>query len=232
MGNANKTYSSGLKPDSLSSNQISNQEKSNKTSDQTSDQTSNPYGLPSVDQDVFDITRPATYMRQIGTLLRAGRLVSYSSEVGEAVRPIAPAWIVKFLWGFSFAYVGADLVHHGYVRKDLEKDKLWKNVADRTLWHLSASIIVPAATIHTVVGASKKLLFKTRYGRYAGLLSTSIGLGMIPFIVHPIDNGTDWVMDQTIRKYGNYYDNHNHIQNTKELHANDSNSSKNESQQK
>lgn len=32
-------------------------------------------------------------------------------------------------------------------------------------------------------------------------ITTAAGLGCIPFIVHPIDNGVDWLMDSTLRKY-------------------------------
>lgn len=32
-------------------------------------------------------------------------------------------------------------------------------------------------------------------------LPTAVGLGIIPVIVHPIDDGVTWAMDATIRKY-------------------------------
>jgi len=52
----------------------------------------------------------------------------------------------------------------------------------------AASLVGLARTIPGVAETARKWMV------------TGIGLGVIPFIVHPIDNGVHMVMDQTTRK--------------------------------
>lgn len=43
--------------------------------------------------------------------------------------------------------------------------------------------------------------------RYPGIGATAIGLASIPFIIHPIDHGTDLFMDNVMRpNYSQYMD--------------------------
>lgn len=40
--------------------------------------------------------------------------VAYTSDMGEAFRPVVPAWIVKSAYGISWAYVLGDVAFEGY----------------------------------------------------------------------------------------------------------------------
>lgn len=150
--------------------------------------------------------RPIAYARNIGTLLKNYRSISYASEVGESARPIVPKWCVNALYAVSFCYVGVDLIHV-WRENNHRQDNLGSNlivVGDRALWHASASIVTPAVTIHTIVKTVKYALEKGKCSsKSAKLGATLMGLTSIPFIIHPIDEGTDWIMDKTCRKFYN-----------------------------
>ena len=54
--------------------------------------------------------------------------------------------------------------------------------------------------IHQTVHWSKYLLDNIKFSHVIKrIIPPVIGLGMIPFIVHPIDKGVEWVLDNTIR---------------------------------
>ena len=69
---------------------------------------------------------------------------------------------------------------------------------------LSKSVLIPGFTINRICAGSlfslakvaPKLPLTTRKW-----ITTAVGLGVIPFIVHPIDSGVHWGMDNTTRKW-------------------------------
>jgi fission process protein 1 len=75
---------------------------------------------------------------------------------------------------------------------------------DTLVWQALASVIVPGFTINRICAGSlfslakvaPKLPLNTRKW-----ITTAVGLGVIPFIVHPIDSGVHWGMDNTTRKW-------------------------------
>lgn len=75
---------------------------------------------------------------------------------------------------------------------------------DTLLWQALASVIVPGFTINRVCAASLLVLAKSLPRVPLATrkwVTTAVGLGCIPFIVHPIDTGVHWAMDATVRKY-------------------------------
>jgi fission process protein 1 len=55
------------------------------------------------------------YGARLRTAIRAStRYLAYSSDVGEAFRPIVPPAIVRAAYGISWAYVGLDVGYEGY----------------------------------------------------------------------------------------------------------------------
>lgn len=75
---------------------------------------------------------------------------------------------------------------------------------DTLIWQALASVIVPgftinrvcAASLYTMARAIPKVPLTTRKW-----ITTAIGLGCIPFIVHPIDSGVHFVLDNSMRRY-------------------------------
>lgn len=133
------------------------------------------------------------------------RPAAYTSEVGEAVRPIVPKPVIWLGYGLSFGYVFADIGLKLHDIKDKPNDEIfWKGI-DLSLWHASASIVVPAITIHTIVESVTKIQNnlikrgKVLPPRFRAMFPSAIGLLSIFGIIHPIDKGTDYMLDNFIR---------------------------------
>eukprot|EP00238_Polyblepharides_amylifera_P014944 CAMPEP_0196580006 /NCGR_PEP_ID=MMETSP1081-20130531/26244_1 /TAXON_ID=36882 /ORGANISM="Pyramimonas amylifera, Strain CCMP720" /LENGTH=445 /DNA_ID=CAMNT_0041899755 /DNA_START=286 /DNA_END=1623 /DNA_ORIENTATION=+ len=77
---------------------------------------------------------------------------------------------------------------------------------DALIWQLTASVIMPGFTINRIVTLTAILL--AQYGPQDGVLAqvapyipTAVGLGVIPFIVAPLDMLAEVLLDVTIRKF-------------------------------
>lgn len=151
------------------------------------------------------------YLRNIGTVVRKGRLLTYSSEVGESGRSVMPRNLVRAMYGVSVGYVVLDIAHFYAKAADAVGDKevevfsttLPEKVVltvDRTLWHGIASFGFPTLAIHSIVKHSKNAMVKAGM-RYPHVAAPMLGLASIPFIIHPIDELTDFIMDKTIREF-------------------------------
>lgn len=81
----------------------------------------------------------------------------------------------------------------------------WKAI-DLGIWHTSASIIIPTVTIHSVVkitsyGITKFSSKNIKMPGFYRFIPSIIGLAFIPIIINPIDNITDYIMDNSVRKF-------------------------------
>ncbi|XP_047476688.1 mitochondrial fission process protein 1-like [Penaeus chinensis] len=134
-------------------------------------------------------------------------LVGYANEVGEAFRALTPLWFVRSTYGVASAYVIADTYDKSTKmskQPGATQRAITHAAVDTLLWQAFASVIVPGFTINRVCAASLYTMAKiipripltTRKW-----ITTAIGLGCIPFIVHPIDNGVHFVMDNSVRRY-------------------------------
>ena len=75
---------------------------------------------------------------------------------------------------------------------------------DTLVWQALASVIIPGFFINRVCAASLFAMGKTipKVSLNARKwMTTGIGLGVIPFIVHPIDSMVHYGMDNTTRKW-------------------------------
>jgi hypothetical protein len=174
------------------------------------------------------------YMRNAGFILKRGfityaRPLAYTSELGEATRPIVPLWFVRMMYGVTFAYVGIDTLiktHETWIETEkdpLQNKKTAIKLFDTIVWHGSASISLPALTIHTTVKYTGILVNKfyqdpiktipptKEYTKFISrtllqkvfspsAIPSWIGIAMIPFIIHPLDHLTDYWMDRSVRR--------------------------------
>jgi fission process protein 1 len=146
-------------------------------------------------------SRFAAVMRSLSGMTRASRPLAYASEVGESFRPIFPQWLVRALYGVSWGYVFLDTGVKTYEAKDHGKEAMMYTAGDLMAWHTIASMALPAFSIHTLVKYSGLLIKKTTLsGPLRKYAPTVIGLGAIPFIIHPLDHLTDFLFDNSIRK--------------------------------
>ena len=75
---------------------------------------------------------------------------------------------------------------------------------DTLLWQALASVIIPGFTINRICAASLYSLAKAAPQISLNTrkwMTTGLGLGVIPFIVHPIDSLVHFGMDNTTRKW-------------------------------
>lgn len=151
-----------------------------------------------------DMTQPFAYARFIPQVMRAApktlkaiKGAAYTSEVGEAVRSFNPT-LTRALYGVTFTYLFADIAVHTY---HAEGNK-YIACGDSILWHSMASLAAPSLIVHQTVKHSSKVInlmkLSKRTSKYAPIV---LGLGVIPFVVHPIDHAADWIMDNTYRRF-------------------------------
>lgn len=162
-------------------------------------------------KNIEEAARPAAYARILARLpkyasraMEIARPLAYASEVGESFRNVLPK-IVKPLYALSIAYVFGDIGVKYYHAREKNSEYLKWYMIDLSLWHLGASLILPAIVInryiHTVTYVLAKRNVNVKLLKYFPLFSALV---LIPFIVHPLDHFTDYAMDNTFRKYKNY----------------------------
>ena len=130
------------------------------------------------------------------------RYLGYANEVGESFRPLFPRMLIPS-YLLSIGYVLGD-TRDKYVKAksqetssstSLSLSSPWISAMDALLWQSFASVIVPGITINRIVALSSKVW--TGQGKQFG--PTTIGLMMIPLIIHPIDVAVEGCMDIAVR---------------------------------
>jgi mitochondrial fission process protein 1 len=129
------------------------------------------------------------------------RYFGYANEVGEAFGPISPK-LVRPSYGVAFGYVFADTydkVVKAQVAGKTNEHVMFSGI-DCFLWQTLASVLIPGKVIQFVTNRCNASIGKSAVGplikRWA---PTCIGLATIPLIIKPIDDGVDWLFDNTIR---------------------------------
>jgi len=134
---------------------------------------------------------------------RAARYIAFSSDVGEALRPVVRVWIVNSTYAIAFAYCLADTIYNGnkeYKRSTPPNMSHVYNRASRTIvFHSFGSILIPAVSIHTVVHCAHKMTSKS--SPRVKLWAPSVaGLACIPFLPvfvdAPVEHATEIVFDR------------------------------------
>jgi fission process protein 1 len=145
--------------------------------------------------------RYAAYGARIRTALSASsRLVAYTSDVGESLRPVAHPYLVKGGYAVSIAYVVGDVAYETNRQRTNPRPGMegrdWRRVAvERAAFQGIASMVLPAFTIHSVVKYSgqaiKNLPNKTL--RLWG--PVALGLGTVPALPFLFDKPVEHVVD-------------------------------------
>lgn len=153
------------------------------------------------------IGRYTAYTMRLKTLITTGsRYIAYSSEIGEAIRPLARPIVVTTAYAISWAYIFADV---GYTcwqaSKSMEKDSPSRTTdlawiaARRGTFQTLASLYLPALTIHSIVKYSGPVFGKSRSVRVRALGPSVLGLltvPLLPFIFdHPVERAVENVFD-------------------------------------
>uniref|UniRef100_A0A6A7G993 Mitochondrial fission process protein 1 n=1 Tax=Hirondellea gigas TaxID=1518452 RepID=A0A6A7G993_9CRUS len=135
------------------------------------------------------------------------RLLGYANEVGESFRSLTPVSFVRATYGVASVYVVAD-TYDKAAKMNKQPGSTRQGVihaaVDTLVWQALASVVVPGLTINRVCVLSLYTLAKLASKMPLTArkwTTTAIGLGTIPFIVHPIDNLVHYGMDNTVRPY-------------------------------
>lgn len=148
------------------------------------------------------------------------RYAGYANEVGESFKNIVSRTSYKASYAVAIAYVLADAADKGMKAEAVaasmppepaadapEKNsqvEAAKAAADTLVWQGLASVIIPGFTINRIVALVKKIT-ESVDGKLPAPAKkwapTLIGLSVIPFIVHPIDEGVTMMLDMTIRNF-------------------------------
>lgn len=139
-----------------------------------------------------------------GAIMEASRPAAYASEVGESFRIVSSRKFVYTMYGMSILYVAADTALKTAEAREHGAACMAARAVDTGLWHVSASLVAPALVIHRVVDSTSALMKQEAVRavlspRVLVWTPITVGLCSIPFIIHPIDHFTDYVMDRTVR---------------------------------
>ncbi|ETV71640.1 hypothetical protein, variant [Aphanomyces astaci] len=141
------------------------------------------------------------------------RYLGYANELGESFRPLFPGCVGPS-YAVAIAYVLGDTFDKGMIAlndtpttqsaagnvETNKKTRAVKAAADTLIWQGFASVAIPGFVINRVVAASSAVAKHVKAN--PAVLKwgpTCVGIGVIPFIIHPIDEFVDYAMDRTTR---------------------------------
>ncbi|CAD6585230.1 MAG: hypothetical protein CYPHOPRED_002999 [Cyphobasidiales sp. Tagirdzhanova-0007] len=170
-----------------------------------------------VEGEVDSTETKARYLALLGrirpVLLPATRYLAYTSDIGEAFRPVVNRRLVSTAYGVSIAYVVGDIGYEGYKASLDRKDRLQAGgphgmgpsteiglrIARRAVFQGFASLVLPAVTIHAAVRYSAPIFLRSQNTRVKGWGPTAVGLAIVPLLPimydHPVEYITDKAFD-------------------------------------
>ncbi|KIK65567.1 hypothetical protein GYMLUDRAFT_39044 [Collybiopsis luxurians FD-317 M1] len=172
------------------------------------------------DQNVDSKDEKVRYMAygaRLRTALRASsRYIAYTSDIGEAFRPVVPPSLVTAAYAISWIYLTGDVGYETYkahrkgptpleVQTGLDENTRLAMIAvQRATFQSIASMALPAFTIHTAVNQAKKAFTNVKNPRLKLWGPTVTGLSLVPGLPyvfdHPVENVTDkafeWIRER------------------------------------
>ncbi|KAI9352148.1 mitochondrial 18 KDa protein-domain-containing protein [Obelidium mucronatum] len=155
--------------------------------------------------DIDTVDTPARYLGLLGrvrnVVMAQSRLMAYTSEVGEAFRPIASPMFVTGAYAVSWAYVLGDVGFETYKMKEHgAKDvDLARTALERGIFQSLASMVLPAYTVHWVVHQSSHLFKNAKPGMLKRFGPSGLGLATIPFLPlifdKPVEHAIEFAFD-------------------------------------
>ncbi|KAL1412704.1 hypothetical protein Q8F55_000451 [Vanrija albida] len=165
------------------------------------------------DADTTDSSiRYAGYARRIRDIVRAGsRYTAYTSDVGEAFRPVVPPWVVTAAYGVSWAYLIGDVSWTTYKAKEQgptpleaanfsEPTRLGLVAVKRSVFQGLASMALPAFTIHTAVRYAGKAVKDSANPTLKRWGPTAVGIAIVPALPYLFDHPVEYAVDRVFDK--------------------------------
>eukprot|EP01119_Soliformovum_irregulare_P012018 TRINITY_DN3087_c0_g1_i1.p1 TRINITY_DN3087_c0_g1~~TRINITY_DN3087_c0_g1_i1.p1 ORF type:complete len:272 (-),score=74.46 TRINITY_DN3087_c0_g1_i1:139-888(-) len=161
-----------------------------------------PDVLPNVPVTVDTVETNARYLayfaRYRSIITAMSRYLAFTSDVGEAFRPLVNPFFVRAAYGVSWAYVVGDVSYEGYKAWKVQKDPqtVGAIMLKRGLFQGIASMALPAFTIHTVVKQSSRF-FVNSSPRLKLWGPTTLGLLTVPALPFMFDHPVEKALDVT-----------------------------------
>ncbi|CEG80651.1 hypothetical protein RMATCC62417_14954 [Rhizopus microsporus] len=152
--------------------------------------------------EIDSLETKARYLGYLGrlrtALVASSRYLAYTSDVGEAFRPIAHPAIVTAAYGISWAYLGLDVGYEGYKAHHAGEDNaaIATTVVKRGVFQSLASMAFPMLTIHSVVKYSAYGFKNVKSPKIKAWGPTVLGLGVIPFLPFIFDEPIEHIVDK------------------------------------
>ena len=151
--------------------------------------------------------RYMAYAQRVARVLgSSSRYLAFSSDVGEAFRPVVSSQVVRFSYLMTWGYVFTDIGYSAYNAYKLHPDNQ-SFIKDRALrattFQLFGSVIFPFVIIHTGVKQTSLLINKVapnmKLARTWG--PSAVGLAIIPLLPRFVDHPTEEAVDYLFKKY-------------------------------
>ena len=126
------------------------------------------------------------------------RYTAYSSDVGEAFRPMVPEWAVRATYGLAVTYIVGDVGLTTYKEHCKPDGNPTRAFVHASIFQGVASLALPMFIIHQAVHAAQ--IATKRMGRFTKWGPTIAGLALIPALPYAVDepceHAIDYVFDQ------------------------------------
>ncbi|KAI8619892.1 mitochondrial 18kDa protein, partial [Chytriomyces sp. MP71] len=133
--------------------------------------------------------------------LAQSRLLAYTSEVGEAFRPVASPAFVTGAYAVSWAYVLGDVGFEAYkMRAHGASDiDVARTGLERGIFQSLASMVFPAYTVHWIVHQASHAFKNMKPGMIKRFGPSGLGLSTIPILPiifdKPVEHAVEFVFD-------------------------------------
>ena len=121
------------------------------------------------------------------------RYTAYSSDVGEAFRPVVPDWAVKATYGLAVTYIAGEVGYTTWKESEKPDGDTLRAFCHATVFQGVASLALPMFVIHQSVHAAQALT--KRIGRFTKWGPTFAGLALIPLLPYAVDHPAELAID-------------------------------------
>ena len=157
----------------------------------------------------------ARYAAYSASMARAFRYLAFSSDFGEALRPVSSPKMVNVSYAVAGAYCVTDVAWEAYKCKSrgYQTDQgvsmtMSQCVIERATFQALASVAIPFALIHTSVDLTKKIC--KRIGRFQKWGPSVAGLLAIPILPIYLDEPVEKAVENFFHQYGPWSSNDKH----------------------
>ena len=162
-----------------------------------------------------------TAVTQVVRAVGEARPLAFANEAGVAGKTLIPRWVYLASWGISGVAIVADVATKTMDAKEgcvnlqgYDVDRRAATAAYWSLFHVPASLVVPAVIIHKVVHMTENAVkdAKRLPGRAKAVLPVVAALLAIIPVVPIVDHSFEAVMEPTLGKYlGVEFHHHGHF---------------------